>query len=176
MFRGMIALNGWNGVRACAAALATLALAGCGMSDFGSFLFGSSSNLEQLNQTEASGNQFQRAQFSDYAFLARSFGASPAGEEDALAEVYAGKALAAAQGSDVAPEEARTSDQQEALARLSRALGAGRRQAPADAARAQADYDCWIVDQAMPRSAEQCRGSLDVTLPQLESDVGIAGY
>jgi|SRR5579871_804218 len=167
----------WRGVASAAAALSTLALAGCGgMFDFGSVLFGTSSKLEQLNVTEPSGTPFQEAQFKDYAFLARSFGPAPSEAADAIAELYADKALAAAHGADVTPEEPRTPEQQDAHARLDRALATGRRQAPADAARAQADYDCWIVDSAFPRSSDQCRSSLDVTLAQLESDVGVPGY
>lgn len=158
------------------AALAALALSACGgMFDFGSVLFGSSSNLEQLNVTEASGSAFQRAQFNDYAFLARSFGASPSGQERSLAELYAGKALSAAHGNDVPPEDAQNPDQESMHARLARALGPGRRQAPAGAARAQADYDCWVADQTIPRSAERCRDSLEATLPQLEGEVGTSG-
>lgn len=167
----------WKGVALCVAAIGTLSLSGCGgMFDFGSVLFGSSSNLEQLNNTEPSGTAFQRAQFKDYAYLARSFGAEPSGEDGALADVYAGKAIDAARGEDVAPEDARTSEQQDMRARLGHALAEGRHQAPADAARAQADYDCWLVNEARPRSARSCRDSLDVTLPQLESDVGITSY
>ena len=58
--------------------------------------------------------------------------------------------------------------------RLVRALTPGRDAFPRDAARAQADYDCWMLNAAVAsqaRAAAQCRASLDVTLPRLESEV-----
>ncbi len=166
-----------NAVR-LAAAIGVLALSGCdtGMFDFGPVLFGTSSNLSELNDAQAAGTPFQRAQFKDYAYLARSFGNDPSGDAAELADAYAGKALAATKGDDVMPETARTSQQQDMRARLVRALAQGRAQVPDDAARAQADYDCWVLNDSIPESARRCKSSLDATLPQLEMDAGLPSF
>jgi len=55
-----------------------------------------------------------------------------------------------------------------------RALTPGRDTFPRDAARAQADYDCWMLNATVPSQAQaaaQCRHSLDATLPRLENEV-----
>jgi OOP family OmpA-OmpF porin len=135
-----------------------------------------SSDRERLSDTEPSGTPFQKAQFKDYAYLARSFGDAPSGDLDSLANAYAAKALAAADGEDVLPEEPSSADQTAMHARLARALSTGRDKAADDAARAQADYDCWILNERIAgqsASARQCRSSLDDTLAQLEGDVGV---
>ncbi len=54
------------------------------------------------------------------------------------------------------------------------ALGEGRDAFPVDAARAQIDFDCWVLNGAVPSQAAastQCRNSLNVTLAQLERDI-----
>jgi OOP family OmpA-OmpF porin len=144
-------------------------LSGCALLDIGS------SDLDRLKDAEPSGTAFQQAQFKDYAYLARSFGGAPSDQVEALANAYAAKALTAAGGDDVAPETPSNQEQSELHARLERGLNAGRDKAPADAARAQADYDCWILNQriaAQTASSQQCRSSLEDTLAQLEGDVG----
>jgi OOP family OmpA-OmpF porin len=58
--------------------------------------------------------------------------------------------------------------------RLVHALGEGRDSFPEDAARAQADYDCWVLNGTVPSQAAasaQCRASLGMTLAQLERDI-----
>jgi OOP family OmpA-OmpF porin len=135
-----------------------------------------SSDLERLNDATPAGTPFQQAQFKDYSYLARSFGEAPSGDTDTLANAYAAKALAAADGDDVLPEEPAGSDESAMHSRLARALRAGRAKAPDDAARAQADYDCWIMNErtaGQAPSARQCRSSLEDTLAQLEGDLGI---
>ena len=138
------------------------------------------------------GSRFDQALFQDYAFLARSFGdvgqasytafdqegSMSLTETDndiaALANAYASKALQLSRG-DVADPEPSTDLQSHALRdRLVRALDPGRDAFPRDAARAQADYDCWILNAtatSQARSAAACRASLDVTLTRLESEV-----
>ena len=146
-----------------------LALSGCALLDIGS------SDLDRLKDAEPSGTAFQQEQFKDYAYLARSFGEAPSEQIETLANAYAAKALTAAGGEDVAPEAPSGQDQSDLHARLVRGLNAGRDKAPADAARAQADYDCWLLNQrtaGQGASSQQCRGSLDETLAQLEGDVG----
>jgi len=141
-------------------------LSGCALLNIGS------SDLDRLRDAEPSGTAFQQAQFKDYAYLARSFGASPSDQVETLANAYAAKALTAAGGEDVAPEAPTNQEQSELHARLQRGLNSGRDKAPADAARAQADYDCWIMNQTAGQTAssQQCRASLEDTLPQLEGD------
>ena len=144
-------------------------LSGCAILDIGS------SDLDRLRDAEASGTAFQQAQFKDYAYLARSFGEAPSDQAETLANAYAAKALTAAGGEDVAPEAPSNQEQSELHARLERGLNAGRGKAPDDAARAQADYDCWILNQQIAgqtAASQQCRSSLEDTLAQLEGDVG----
>src|SRR5580693_5003541 len=91
-----------------AAGLAVFALSGCSTvsQTLGIDMGLGSGNLAQLNDAQPSGSAFQRAQFKDYAYLARSFGDSPAGAEGELADAYAAKALTAAGATDAAPEDA----------------------------------------------------------------------
>ena len=159
-------------MRAKIVALAVAAaffVSGCALLDIGA------SDLDRLKDAEPSGTAFQQAQFKDYAYLARSFGNEPSDDLDTLANAYAAKALTAAGGEDVAAEPPSNKDQNDLHARLERGLQSGRDKAPADAARAQADYDCWILDQRVAgqsASSQQCRSSLEDTLAQLEGDVG----
>jgi outer membrane protein OmpA-like peptidoglycan-associated protein len=56
--------------------------------------------------------------------------------------------------------------------RLIRAVAAGKTGAPDQAARAQADYDCWILDSnvaALEPAAQACRTALDGSLLALEN-------
>lgn len=107
-----------------AAGFALFTLCGCStVSELLGIDMGLGSNaLEQLNDARPSGTAFQRAQFKDYAYLARSFGDTPSGEEGELANAYAAKALTAAGGDDATPEEAASADQRHYLDRLGRAL------------------------------------------------------
>lgn len=153
---------------AALAAASTFFLSGCALLDIGS------SDLDRLKDAEPSGTAFQQEQFKDYAYLARSFGSAPADQMETLANVYAAKALTAADGEDVAPEAPSGREQSELNARLERTLNTGRNKAPADAARAQADYDCWILNQRIAgesASSQQCRSSLEETLAQFEGDL-----
>ena len=53
-----------------------------------------------------------------------------------------------------------------------RAVAAGKEQFPEDAARAQADYDCWVLYASAPSAAaasQACKTSLDSSLPKLEA-------
>jgi outer membrane protein OmpA-like peptidoglycan-associated protein len=61
--------------------------------------------------------------------------------------------------------------------RLLRDLDQGREKAPDDAARAQVDFDCWILNgrvDSQKTAADQCRHSLDASLAQLEHDLNPA--
>ena len=166
---------------------AGLALSGCA----GNGLF------DELDQTQPVGGPFSQALFKDYSFLARSFGdvdtsASTAfdaeesneqttGEMDVsdLANLYAQKALDAAKGNQVTPESPPDGDN-DAYAqhdRLLKDIEAGSDKFPDDAARAQVEYDCWILNNRVPSlhdAAVQCRRGLDAALSQLEHEINPA--
>ena len=164
-------------------AAAGLLLAGC--ANF--------SPLDDLKTTPAPATpEFSQALFQDYAFLAHSFGdlgqasytafdqgasislATSNGDVAALANRFASKALLLSKGLPVDPEPSRDLSSHGLRDRLVRALEKGRDEVPRDAARAQADYDCWILNVTVAfqaRAAEACRGSLDITLPRLEDEV-----
>jgi outer membrane protein OmpA-like peptidoglycan-associated protein len=165
-----------------------LALSGC---------IGTSA-LDELDQSRPMGSPFSQALYKDYAYLARSFGdVGPAKNGAAfdsdesmtisdvtadvadLANAYAEKALAAARGDEVVPEAPPTdmTDAETLRLRLLTDLDAGRDKAPIDGARAQVDFDCWIMNgrvHSQKRASEQCRRSLDASLARLERDLGTA--
>ncbi len=167
--------------------LGALTLAGCGGSAF-----------DDLNDTTPQGSAFQTALYKNYAYLARSFGTAGGSSGSSfdsgssmslddvdesvadLAEAYAQKAVDAANGEDVEPEDAPDDnmDAQNMRVRLLTALDQGRDRAPAAAARAQADYDCWILDATVDsqmNASRRCRQSLDQSLARLEADIGGMG-
>jgi outer membrane protein OmpA-like peptidoglycan-associated protein len=151
--------------------------------------------LDDLEYAKVTGSPFDTALYKNYAFLARSFGdvgsASHSvfdiaaswslndtdSEVAGLANAFAQKAVAASKGEFVDPEPARDPASHEMRDRLLRALEPGRDSYPRDAARAQADYDCWLLNATVelqkPASA-QCRKSLEVTLTLLESETEVA--
>ena len=151
------------------------------------------SALDDLRETTPPpGAPFNEALFKDYAFLARSFGdvgqasytafdregslslADTDSDIAGLANGYAAKALLLSRGEMVDPEPSRNLASHALRDRLIRALTPGRDNFPRDAARAQADYDCWMLNATVAsqtRSAAQCRASLDVTLSRLEYEV-----
>jgi outer membrane protein OmpA-like peptidoglycan-associated protein len=152
------------------------------------------SAFDDLNSAQPVGSAFSVALFKNYAYLARSFGTqdAPSGQAfDAdgaisitgsdntiagLANQYAQKALSVAKGDDVLPEayDESDSDAENVRLELLRDLDEGRDKAPDDAARAQADYDCWILDRRVPeltRAAQSCRRSVTHSLTRLERDI-----
>jgi outer membrane protein OmpA-like peptidoglycan-associated protein len=158
-----------------------LALAGCV----------NNAPLDDLSYAAPAGSPFDAALYRNYSFLAHSFGEVGAATNQpfdqagsmslaktdstvaGLANSYAAKAVSAAKGEFVDPEPAHDPASHEMRDRLLRALEPGRDAFPRDAARAQADYDCWIMNVAVPSqsgAAAQCKKSLDVTLPLLESE------
>jgi outer membrane protein OmpA-like peptidoglycan-associated protein len=153
---------------------------------------------EELDGAQPTGSPFVQALFKDYAYLARSFtdatasstsSAFDAGDSMSLsgsssdvfdlAQAYADKALSAAKGEEVLPEPAPDGDTDaEALRlRLLRALDQGREKAPEDAARAQVDFDCWLMNARVDSqhgASVACRNSLDASLTRLERDLNPA--
>ena len=166
-----------------AAAMAGLLLAGC-------VNFSPLDNLKTAPPPTDS--PFDRALFQDYSFLAHSFGdigqasyttfdqegsislAKNPNDTAALANAYASKALQLSSGLPVDPEPSRELASHELRDRLVRALDKGRDDVPRDAARAQADYDCWLMNATVASQAQAsaaCRSSLNITLPRLETEV-----
>lgn len=160
---------------------AGLALAGC--INF--------SSLDDLAAAPPPKDPFAQALFKNYVFLARSFGdvgqaqytsfdqnaSIPLAETDAtvasLANAYANKALQLSNGQLVDPEISRDVKTHELRERLVRSLTTAHDAFPRDAARAQTDWDCWRLNikvASEATAAEQCRRSLDVTLPRLEAE------
>jgi outer membrane protein OmpA-like peptidoglycan-associated protein len=141
------------------------------------------------------GSPFSQALYKDYTDLATQAAAAPAPENnssffddpfglvsmfsgssnpnDLLVTAFNDKASLAQQGQEPAPEAA-PADQtaQNMRARLVRALAGGKNTAPDQAARAQVDYDCWVLDgnvTGMAQAAQACRTSLDGSLLALEN-------
>jgi outer membrane protein OmpA-like peptidoglycan-associated protein/outer membrane murein-binding lipoprotein Lpp len=159
-------------------AMGGLALAGCA----------STSSLDQLAGATPTGSAFTQQLFRNYAFLANSFGSAGSsdfdsdgvltvfdggGDTDALAEAFATKALIAARGSEPEPEPSIDGDSATARERLIGALGQSKDRFPVDAARAQTDFDCWMLNSAVDSQASaaaQCRMSFDRSIARLEHD------
>jgi len=163
---------------------AGLALSGC-----------ATSAVDQLNDTAPTGSEFTQNLYKNYAYLARSFGEVGAPSDatfdqegsmsltdtdsdvNSLANDYAQKALDAANGLEVSPEPPPDDNAQAIRIRLVRALDQGRDRFPADAARAQVDYDCMIMNARVPatmQAAASCARSLQNTLAALEHDINPA--
>lgn len=151
--------------------------------------------LEDLEYVSPEGSAFNMALYQNYVFLARSFGDVGAAAHKSfdytaswtlnetekpianLANAFAGKAVLAARDEFIDPEPARDIGSHELRDRLLRALESGREGFPRDAARAQADYDCWVLNSsvaAQKPAAGHCRASLDKTLAQLEKETTAA--
>lgn len=152
--------------------------------------------LDYLHETKpvAGTTAFNKALFDDYRALARSFGevGAAAGvafdnggsmemtEMDsaigALANSYAEKALIAARGSVVEPEPGVDVPTHKMRDRLIRAMERGKDSFPGDSARAQAEYDCWLMNGAVPamgKSAKRCLATLENTIKKLESEAKV---
>ncbi|HEX4294974.1 MAG TPA: hypothetical protein VHZ29_12635 [Rhizomicrobium sp.] len=152
--------------------------------------------LDDLHETKpvAGTTAFNKALFDDYRALARSFGevGAAAGvafdsggsmemtEMDsaigALANSYAEKALIAARGSVVEPEPGVDVPTHKMRDRLVRAMERGKDSFPADSARAQAQYDCWLMNGAVPamaKSSKRCLATLENSLKKLESEAKV---
>ena len=169
-------LGGPRRVLSVSVLCASLALAGC-MGD---------------DEVAATGSPFSQALFKDYTDLATQAAGAPAPQTaenengffsdlfsmfdsgpdnpaDAVADLFRAKAGRAATGSEPGPEAAPSDAMAQGLrARLVRAITQGKDQFPEEAGRAQADYDCWVVDfrrfqssdrsASLPRRFEQFAG------------------
>ena len=159
-------------------------------------LFGCVNNtaLDDLKDTTPLGSRFNKALFKNYSALARSFGEVGAASGvafdgggsieltrmdssiGALANSYAEKAIIASRGSLVEPEPGVDVPTHKTRDRLIRALERGRDSFPGDSARAQAQYDCWMMDGAIPAmaaAAKRCRAALEPALQKLEAEAKV---
>jgi OOP family OmpA-OmpF porin len=116
-------------------------------------LAGCTSNIDQVSMAKGTGSPFTQALTTEYqAYVAEEKSEYDWGNADHFAQ----KGLLAAGGAKVEPEDLANwdipADKQAELAaartRLMTALNGGAREAkPADAARAQARFDCWVEEQ-----------------------------
>lgn len=100
------------------------------------------------------------------------FSSSPASSSELLAKAFTSKADMADSGTDPDAEAAANPAQTQVRARLVRAVAAGKAQFPEQAARAQADYDCWVLYGAVASAAaasQACKSALDGSLTRLEA-------
>jgi hypothetical protein len=149
------------------------------------------SPLDDLDTTPPPSDAFNLALYRNYAFLARSFGqvgqaqyntfdrdsSTPLATIDQsvadLANAYAAKALKLTRDEMVDPEPSRDIQTHAERDRLVRSLGIARDAYPRDAARAQADWDCWHLNlrvASQAAAAERCHQSFEMTLPRLEAE------
>ena len=152
------------------------------------------SHLDDLETTPPPASPFSLALYKNYAFLARSFGLVGQAQygsfdQDAsipltqteittadLANIYADKALRLTRDELVEPEPSRDIKTHEQRDRLARALALVRDVYPRDAARAQADWDCWRLNLTVHtqlQAAERCRQSFEISLPRLEAEATV---
>jgi hypothetical protein len=152
--------------------------------------------LDDLRDTKpvAGATDFNKALFQDYRMLARSFGEVGAAAGiafdsggsmemtgmdsaiGALANSYAEKAIIASRGSLVEPEPGVDVPTHKMRDRLIRAMERGKETFPADSARAQAEYDCWLLNgnvPAMAKSAKRCLATLETTIKKLEGEAKV---
>ena len=157
-----------------AAALLAAGMAGC------SSLFGDSMD-------EAAGSAFTQALQTAYTEQAGLAAELPAEEvessifdifsstettSDLLEQAFTAKAELAAEGAEPEPEAASNTNAEAFRARLIMALAAGKDTVPDLAARAQVDYDCWILYGTVAGAAnasQACNTSLDSSLLRLEA-------
>jgi outer membrane protein OmpA-like peptidoglycan-associated protein len=131
-------------------------------------------DYDALSQSVTTGNDTSDEGFfsSPFAHMGLNFWSKSPSE--ALVNAFADKAQLAAKGNDVAPEPSTDSASESARVRLVMAVEAGKDRFPDDAARAQADYDCWMFNAmvaSQAAAASQCRASLGGSLSRLEADV-----
>ncbi len=133
--------------------------------------------LEKAQNLTPEGSAFNMNLYQGYVDLA----ASEYAEADyADSDVFAGRAIGAGSGQAVAPEqidrralpEDKVSELMAARRRLSMALSSGAKdRKPAEAARAQVMFDCWMQEQEenfQPEDIARCRGAMMAALDALE--------
>jgi OOP family OmpA-OmpF porin len=157
-----------NMIKGLALAAAILSLAACG------------TKLQVAESTPAGGPEFNQALHKYYT---ETSSAEFAEGDYKDSDYFASKAIAAAGGGEVMPQEIGErripSDKVDVLTsareRLMAALnGGGRLKAPDDAGRAQAYYDCWLQEQEenfQPKDIEFCRSEFFASLRNVEAAI-----
>jgi OOP family OmpA-OmpF porin len=136
------------------------------------------------------GSPFTQALSKDYADLSGQASALPAEpaesgffdslnpfsssdtSSDLLAKAFTAKADLATGGTEPEPEAGTNATQNTIRTRLVQALTTSKDQFPEQAARAQADYDCWVLYGTVPSAAaasQACKTALDSSLVRLET-------
>jgi outer membrane protein OmpA-like peptidoglycan-associated protein len=137
------------------------------------------------------GSPFTQALAKDYGELSVQAGALPAGpaaessfwdslnpfadsnsSSEILAKAFTTKADLANAGTEPDLEEASGPARATLRTRVERAVAAGKDQFAEQAARAQTDYDCWVLFGTVPSAApasQTCRVALDSSLIRLEN-------
>lgn len=158
----------FNMIKGLALAAAILSLAACG------------TKLQVAESTPAGGPEFNQALHKYYT---ETSSAEFAEGDYKDSDYFASKAIAAAGGEEVMPQEVGErkipSDKVDVLTsareRLMAALnGGGRLKAPDDAGRAQAYYDCWLQEQEenfQPKDIEFCRSEFFASLRNVEDAI-----
>src|SRR3954464_9559644 len=139
---------------------------------------------------EVTGTPFTQALSKDYSDLSGQASALPAEaaessfldslnpfsssetSSDMLAKAFTTKADLANTGTEPEAEAAANPTQAALRARLVRAVAAGKDQFPEQAARAQADYDCWVLYGTVASAgaaSQACKTSLDSSIVRLET-------
>jgi outer membrane protein OmpA-like peptidoglycan-associated protein len=155
----------------------------------------STSSLDELANTTPTGSAFTQQLFKNYAYLANSLGSGGGGGGSAdstfdsdgsmslfggggdlssLSEAFATKALIAAKGVEVDPEPSIDGDSASARDHLVHLLAEGKDKFPVDAARAQTDFDCWMLNSTVGSqhgAADQCRASFGHSIDALDHDI-----
>jgi len=142
------------------------------------------------DEDTASGTPFTQALSKDYNDLAGQASSLPAepreasfldslnpfsssdSSSDLLSKAFTTKAQLADEGTEPEAEAAVGPAQANLRARLVRALATGKDQFPEQAARAQADYDCWVLYGTVPTAAaaaQACKTALDGSIVRLET-------
>ena len=165
-----------------AASIFILALAGCADDDsipanspFSQALYKDYTDLaNQAAEAPAPPSEDQGILDSTVDFLSNPFGLFGSDNpNDLLVQAYTDKAALAQQGQEPAPEPAPADPASQNLHdRLVRAVAAGKDRFPEPSARAQADYDCWVLDSNAPGmagAARACKSAFDGSLVALEN-------
>jgi OOP family OmpA-OmpF porin len=142
------------------------------------------------DEDTAEGTPFTQALAKDYGDLSTQAAALPAEaaesgfldsinpfsssetSSDLLAKAFTAKADLANAGTEPEPEAGSGPAQTTIRGRLTRAIVASKDQFPEQAARAQADYDCWVLYGTVPSAApasQACKTALDSSLIRLET-------
>lgn len=133
--------------------------------------------LERAEQTEPSGTEFRKALYAEYIVISR---AEYAEGDYADSDIFARRAMLAAGGSLIEPE--RIEDRQLPQGKVDELTNArewllttysntATDKAPDDAARAQAQFDCWIAEQEenfQPDDIAACRSGFLAAMGKLE--------